>query len=420
MLEYWYKEKRTLVDFRRGPLGPFFDGFAAHLQAQKYAETTGIRILGTCCQFNAFLMEKGISSSEDLSESLAQAFLEAYHASARAAAGPQFSPRPDAGLALKHLFAYLIAAKVFTPPKPKPIIEPFTWILDPYRRHLQTELELSPHAVAFHHRQIVSFLRVLGPKAQRGRLRTLKAEAVEKFVSNHFRSSPMQPRSLTWVLRLFFRYCASKGYMQADYSGLLPTIRTYRKASLPKGMDDSALEKMLKAIKQDTPIGARDYAIVILMMAYGIRGIAAAQLLLDDIDWQRSKIRIRARKAGKEVVLPLTEPVGEAIIQYLRHRPQDRPFREVFLSARAPFSPIDGGAISRIVSLYLKRAGVKTARSGARTLRHSWAIRALAHDSPIKAIADVLGHRCIDTTFIYAKADLNSLREVALPWPGKK
>jgi site-specific recombinase XerD len=67
----------------------------------------------------------------------------------------------------------------------------------------------------------------------------------------------------------------------------------------------------------------------------------------------------------------------------------------------------------------LKRAGVKTPGSGSRTLRHSWAIRALAHDSSIKSIADVLGHRYIDTTFIYAKSDLNSLREVALPWPGE-
>jgi integrase len=184
-------------------------------------------------------------------------------------------------------------------------------------------------------------------------------------------------------------------------------------------MEDQALEKMLKAIPKDTLIGARDYAVMIIMMAYGIRGISAAQLLLDDIDWQHSKIRIRAQKGGKEVLLPLMEPVGEAVIRYLKHRPAGTPFREVFLSARAPFRPLDGGAISRIVQWRLKRAGVKTPGSGSRTLRHSWAIRALAHDSSIKSIADVLGHRYIDTTFIYAKSDLNSLREVALPWPGE-
>jgi len=114
------------------------------------------------------------------------------------------------------------------------------------------------------------------------------------------------------------------------------------------------------------------------------------------------------------------DSVGEALIGYLRHRPAGTPFREVFLSARAPFRPLDCNAISRVVQKRLKRAGVKLPGSGARTLRHSWAIRALAHNSAIKSIADVLGHRYIDTTFIYAKANLNSLREVAMPWPGTK
>ncbi len=54
--------------------------------------------------------------------------------------------------------------------------------------------------------------------------------------------------------------------------------------------------------------------------------------------------------------------------------------------------------------------------SGSKTLRHSWAIRALAHDNSIKAIADILGHRYLDTTYIYAKTDLKTLRQVAMPW----
>lgn len=158
---------------------------------------------------------------------------------------------------------------------------------------------------------------------------------------------------------------------------------------------------------------------LMIMMAYGIRGISVAQLLLEDIDWPHSRIRIRAQKGGKEVVVPLLEAVGEALIECLRHRPSGTPFREVFLGLKAPFAPLSGLAIARVVQQHMKEAGVKTPRSGARTLRHSWAIRALAHNSSIKSIADVLGHRYIDTTFIYAKADLNSLREVAMSWPGK-
>jgi integrase len=172
-------------------------------------------------------------------------------------------------------------------------------------------------------------------------------------------------------------------------------------------MEDAALERILKVIPKGTSVGARDTAIMLLMMAYGIRGKSAAELLLEDIDWRRSTIRI---------VLPLLDAVGEAIISYLHHRPESQ-LREVFLSVRAPFLHLNGLAISHLVREYMTTAGVKTPKSGSTTFRHSWAIRALAHDSPMKAIADVLGHRCLDTTFIYAKADLKTLRQVAMAWP---
>jgi integrase len=118
-------------------------------------------------------------------------------------------------------------------------------------------------------------------------------------------------------------------------------------------------------------------------------------------------------------MLPLVEAVGDAIIAYLKHRPTGSPFREVFLSAKAPFRPLSSVVISYTIRKYMAKAGVAQAGGGSRTLRHSWAIRALGQNISIKAIADVLGHRYIDTTFIYAKADLKSLREVAMPWPEK-
>ncbi|HEX3719439.1 MAG TPA: site-specific integrase [Verrucomicrobiae bacterium] len=259
----------------------------------------------------------------------------------------------------------------------------------------------------------------MGRSGQRKRFQVLKAATVEGFVKQLLHKST-EPQGLAGTLRRFFRYCASRRHTRADFSGLVPPIRHYRHASLPKGLDDSVLGKMLKAIPRDTPAGARDYAIIVLLMAYGVRGVSAAQLLLGDLDWQHSRIRIRAQKGGKEVLLPLRQAVGEALIQYLQHRPGQASSRQVFLSVKAPFRPLDSVAISMIVRRHLEQAGVKTPGSGSRSLRHSWAIRALAHDSPIKAIADVLGHRYIDTTFIYAKADLNSLRQVALPWPTKE
>ena len=417
MLEYWFKEKRTLVDFRRGLLGPHFDGFAAYLQAKGYSLHSGCVILAKCCQFNGFLVEQRLARCDQLGESIVDAFLRAYFA---------HLPNPPRGYsaihtartAIRHLFDYLIQIKVLAPPKPERIVTPFDWLLEPYTRYLQFECQFSEKTIKRCRVHVSSLLEAMGRSGQRQRFQALKAATIEGFVKELLRKST-DPEGLAGILRRFFRYCASRRHTPADFSGLVPPIHRYRHASLPKGLDDSVLGKMLKAIPKDTPVGTRDHAIIVLMMAYGIRGVSAAQLLLDDLDWQHSRIRIRAQKGGKEVVLPLLQAVGEALIQYLQHRPGQSPCRQLFLRAKAPFRPLDSVAISMIVRRHLERAGVKTAGSGSRTLRHSWAIRALAHDSPIKAIADVLGHRCLDTTFIYAKADLASLRQVAMPWPAK-
>ena len=407
-----------MVDFRRGPIGPYFDRFASHLKDRGYSADSAKQILGKCCQFNAFLIEKQIACVHQINEQLLDDFLDLYLLHTRTAC--LYSPRGDARRALKRLLEYLIQIKALQPAKPKAAKTSYSWLLDPYLQHLRDECELSEVTIQRARVQVGSFLAALRQKAKRDHFKSLSAGTVESYVKQHLKDSPDNLSALASSLRRFFRYCVARGHARIDFSGLIPSIRRYRHASLPKGMEDSALERTLNSIPKETPNGSRDYAMILLMMAYGIRGISAAELLLDDIDWQHSRLRIRAQKGGKEVQLPLLEPVGEAMIQYLRHRPDRTPFREVFLTTKAPFRPLTSVTISRVVRTYMEKAGVAAAGSGSRTLRHSWAIRALGHDSPIKAIADVLGHRYIDTTFIYAKADLKSLREVAMPWPKKR
>ncbi len=418
MLEYWYRQKRTLVDFRRGPLGPHFDSFAAALKAQGYSRTGAVQILSKCCQLNTFLMERGITQCGQLSEALMESFLDAYTANTRTTA--HYSPRDHARGAIARFHSFLIEIHACRQPKPEPKQTLYSWVIDPYLRHLNQECHLAKVTVQRACVHVGQFLAALGQNARRPQFKTLGPEKVERYIRQHLKDSPENLVCLAAALRRFLRYCAIHRHTRADYSGLIPAVRQYRHAALPKGIEDSALQRALSAIDTETPIGARDYAIFLLMMAYGIRGISVAHLLLDDIDWPHSRIRIRAQKGGKEVMLPLMEPVGEALIQYLKHRSARTPFREVFLTTKVPYHPLTSLVISHLVRGYLKNAGVQSLGVGARALRHSWAIRALEHEIPIKSIADVLGHRYIDTTFIYAKADLNSLREVALPWPKER
>ena len=375
-------------------------------------------ILGKCCLFNAFLIDGGITTCRKLEESLIEPFLDVYIVNTRTA-GRFYRPREVARCALKRLFSFLSEAGVWKRPNPPHIKKPYDWLLDPYIQHLREECDLAPVTIQRAQVHVGAFLGGLGRTVARDRFRILRAEAVESYLNQHLKGSPENRSALGSSLRRFFHFCAAHQYTCMDFSGLIPPVRTYRHASLPKGMEDSSLERVLAAIDKKTPNGIRDYAIMVLMMAYGLRGVSVAELLLDDIDWQHSRIRIRAQKGGKEVVLPLMGSVGDAVVCYLRHRYDKTPFREVFLTVKAPVRPLNSLGISRLVRNYMHQAGIIMAGAGSRTLRHSWAIRALANDSPIKSIADVLGHRYIDTTFIYAKADLKTLRDVAMPWPEK-
>ena len=283
MLEYWYKEKRTLVDFRRGPLGPHFDGFAADLVAKGYSRQSGTVVLAKCCQFNAFLIDQGIKTARELSESLIEPFLDVYLANTRTASAT-YSPRALARSVLKILFCYLIETGTVKPPKPPRVKKLYDWLLDPYLQYLHDECELTPVTIKRARMQVGSFLAALGRKVSRQRFKILGAEAVEGYLNRHLKDSPENRSVLSSSLRRFFHYCAVHQYAGMDFSGLIPPARNYRHASLPKGMEDSALERMLAAIDKNTPNGARDYALMVLMMAYGLRGVSVADLLLDDLD----------------------------------------------------------------------------------------------------------------------------------------
>jgi len=408
MLEYWFKERMTLVDFRRGPLGPLFDGLAARLKEKGYSHSRGYEILSKGCLFNSFLIDQGITRSKEIDRTHFKAFIDNYSSS--------YNDKIKLRGRLKHIMSYLVDEGVLKPLEANPIPARYCWALSPYLLYLRDDCQFMERTIDDARNVVGKFLDGLGEKAVRKSMRVLRAEDIDTYVKQHLRYSPDNLKRLRSNLRGFLRFCAQKRYITRDLSGMIPSIPSYRLARLPKGMDDTDLQRIINVIPKETAVGTRDSAIMLLMIAYGVRGKSVAVLLLEDIDWPRSTIRIRACKGGKEVVLPLLVPVGEAILSYL-HLRHESTFRELFLSVRAPHFPLGNAEIYSTVSKYMTKAGVKIPKSGSSTLRHAWAIRALAKDSSMKAIADVLGHRCLNTTFIYAKADLKMLRQVVMPWP---
>ena len=169
-----------------------------------------------------------------------------------------------------------------------------------------------------------------------------------------------------------------------------------------------------------TPIDLRDRAVLLLLATTGVRNGELRALQLQDIDWRAGEIFVRRTKGKRDRVAPLIDETGAALADYiLRARPKvDSPY--VFLSFTAPVGPFKFAAsISRMVRKRLQRGGVDLGRvAGAHLLRHSLATHLVGRRRPINEVADLLGHRSINTTALYVKVAASQLAEVALPFPG--
>lgn len=216
------------------------------------------------------------------------------------------------------------------------------------------------------------------------------------------------------TLRTFLRYLALLGHVPADLASQVSRPRMYRLAGLPRALEDGDLRRVLRSVRRRDPSGQREYAILMLFATYGLRLADVTALRLADIRWREGSIMIQVEKTGRPLVLPLTDPVGNALADYLqRARPHcDR--REVFLSLQKPFLPLTKGQISRLVREAMDRAGVKLRRVASHAFRHGFATRLVRNGVALDTIADCLGHASSATTFIYTKLAVEDLRSVSL------
>jgi integrase/recombinase XerD len=129
-------------------------------------------------------------------------------------------------------------------------------------------------------------------------------------------------------------------------------------------------------------------------------------------------LHFTALKHGKGILQPLTDEEGETLLDYLQHTRPESSYSEVFLTLRAPYRPMQySTTLSEIIARRMRAAGISAPTYGAHAFRHRFASRMLEHGHSLKSIADMIGHRCIQTTFIYTKVDFQALNQVALDWP---
>jgi site-specific recombinase XerD len=219
-------------------------------------------------------------------------------------------------------------------------------------------------------------------------------------------------RDWTEALRAFFRYAEMCGWCRAGLAASIRGPRLFAQASLPAGPSWDQVRRLLAMTEGDRPLDIRDRAILMLLAVYGLRAGEVTRLRLDDLNWERELLTIASSKARRPRTYPLIRSVGDAILRYLREVRPSAPRREVFLTMRAPFQPL-WNALWKVVGRRLQSFGLAIPHHGPHALRHACATHLLARGLSLKEIGDHLGHVDLDTTRIYAKVDVNGLRQVA-------
>jgi integrase/recombinase XerD len=233
--------------------------------------------------------------------------------------------------------------------------------------------------------------------------------------AKHWR--PKTTKLLATALRSFFRFMRFEGQCDARLVDAVPTIPEWKLSRLPVLVSDPQLRSMLGAFDRQTAVGRRDFAIALCLSRLALRAGEVAQLGLDDIDWRGGSMAIvgKSRRASR---LPLPLDVGQAIVQYLRRGRPRTDERRVFVRHLSPVGgAINAGTVRSVIRRAYERAGVHVVSKGTHALRHTAASRMVCGGATLKQIADVLRHRSLDTTAIYAKVDLPRLAQVALAWP---
>jgi site-specific recombinase XerD len=389
-----------------GPLAPFADAYSAALRRRGYTPLSTVNELRQVGRLSRWLEAGGYEAGE-LSSDQVEEFLVWQRAGGRYRC--QWS-RP--GLAC--LLEVLRGLGVLAVEEPAPADSPTDLLLASFERYLVVERGLAVGTVRGYVTHARRFLDGLTPGRELAGLTTgeVTGAVLRKAASG---VSVSATQFFVSALRSFLRFCFVEGLLEADLSQAALAVTGRRRSSLPKGIGRADARALLGACDRRSALGRRDYALLVVLLRLGLRRGEVAALTLDDIDWRAGELVVHG-KGGREDRLPLPTDVGEAIASYLRRGRPASGRREVFLRARAPYEPIASGTVSSTVRRACRRAGI--AEVGAHRLRHTTACEMVSAQVPLERIGQVLRHRSLQSTALYARVDLEQLRLLAAPWPG--
>ena len=290
-------------------------------------------------------------------------------------------------------------------------------ILCDYERFCREHLKNHPVTVRSRKRDIARFLHYL-ESCGIGTVQQIQRPMLSGFVSWRAHLKPATLARLISSIRSFLRYLCMRGEVSSDLVGQMPKVRVGRDERIPSVWKSEDVDALLAAVSRSSPSGKRDYAILLLAARLGIRASDIRGLRFEHLLWDQARIEMRQTKGGNPLSLPLSEEIGRALIDYLRHGRPSSHHREIFLRSNAPFEPFGhDNNLHYIITKYRRMAKIDLparSRRGLHSLRHTVASRLLEAGIPLETISGIMGHLSIETTRIYTKIDVEALRSAAI------
>jgi len=387
-----------------GPLEPFAAGFVFELQESGYRLAGAAVQVRVLAHLSRWMQEQHVSA-EGLREPELERFRREHLARVASVRGAGMT------LVLGHLRRLGVV-----PAQQPPAVTAADEMLERYRRYLTVERGLTVGTARGYVDIVRPFVesRVIGTSAVE--LWELSpADVLGFLLAETGRRSRKSAKLLVSALRSLLGFWHVQGLIGRPLAGAVPSVAGWRLAGLPRALSGEQVRALLDSCDRSTVAGMRDFAILTMLVRLGMRRGEIADLRLDDIDWRAGELVVRG-KGQRFERLPLPADVGAAIAVYLRDgRPPGFSGREVFVRIKAPCRPLTAGGVTQAVVSASKRAGIGEVT--AHRLRHTAATELLRQGAPLHEIGELLRHRSVLTTAIYAKVDRDRLRELARPWP---
>ena len=384
-----------------GKLGPYIDGYRSRLLGLGYTSSSVRGLLKHVGRLGRWMAMAGIDPDQ-LDIGAIKSFL----------ADDGFR-RPTSMRTCVSLLDYLRDAGVVRVQEAARTVTPLEEFLEQYREWMVRERALAPMTVLRYERLARRFLSERRSNNDALGVGDLSGAEVAGFlVRECSRLSVGAAKGRVADLRSLLRYLHLRG-LTPPLAEAVPPVAGWHDTTVPVGVTPSDVEAMLASCDRSTLAGTRDFAIITLLARLGLRSGEVANIEFGDLDWRAGEIVVRG-KARRQDRMPLPSDAGEALVAYLTARERGVS-RRVFLTLRAPRRPIPPAVVGEVVERACGRAGVNCAR--AHRIRHALATELLRRGASLIDISQVLRHRDLATTAVYAKVDLERLRQVAQPWP---